>query len=268
MKCQHCGEPLKPGAKYCGNCGAPVEGQNFEAAAALAEGGGMLIGSAARKARLEADYSGQTIISPRAYNAILVGTVLWGLLINAILCVTVGNVYRFINPWLFLLLYIVVAFIGIKVATGSDKPIISFLGYNLIVIPFGLVISTLVDTVGGVQSTVVTNAFIYTLLITVGMLGASMAFPNLFSKLGGALFACLLGAILCEMILLLLGRAQGLMDWFVAGLFSLYIGYDIHRSQQYAMTVDNAVDCALDLYLDIANLFIRLVRILSRSRRN
>ena len=47
----------------------------------------------------------------------------------------------------------------------------------------------------------------------------------------------------------------------VAALFSLYIGYDFYRSQQFAKTVDNAVDCALDIYLDIVNLFLALLRI-------
>jgi FtsH-binding integral membrane protein len=50
-------------------------------------------------------------------------------------------------------------------------------------------------------------------------------------------------------------------------MFCLYIGYDVHRSQQFAKTLDNAVDCALDIYLDIANLFLRLLRLLSRKNK-
>ena len=59
---------------------------------------------------------------------------------------------------------------------------------------------------------------------------------------------------------------QVVTDWIAAGLFSLYIGYDIYRSQQFAKTVDNAVDCALDIYLDVANLFIRLLQILGHRK--
>ena len=51
----------------------------------------------------------------------------------------------------------------------------------------------------------------------------------------------------------------------MAGVFSLYIGFDVWRSQQFPKTVDNAVDCALDIYLDLANLFIRLLSILARK---
>ena len=56
-------------------------------------------------------------------------------------------------------------------------------------------------------------------------------------------------------------------DVVVAGIFALYIGFDIYRSQQFEKTVDNAVDCALDIYLDIANLFIRLLSIIAKSKR-
>ncbi|MCR5192464.1 MAG: Bax inhibitor-1 family protein, partial [Bacteroidales bacterium] len=47
-------------------------------------------------------------------------------------------------------------------------------------------------------------------------------------------------------------------------LFSGYIGYDVAKSQAYPKTLDNAVDSALDIYLDIINLFIRLLSILGR----
>ena len=53
-----------------------------------------------------------------------------------------------------------------------------------------------------------------------------------------------------------------------AGIFSLYIGYDYQRAQFYPPTVDNAVDCALDIYLDIINLFLDILRILARSSRD
>jgi FtsH-binding integral membrane protein len=60
---------------------------------------------------------------------------------------------------------------------------------------------------------------------------------------------------------------QAVTCWIAAALFSLYIGYDIYRSQNYPKTLDNAVDSALDIYMDMANLFIRLLQILGNSRR-
>ena len=102
------------------------------------------------------------------------------------------------------------------------------------------------------------------LLIAVGMMACVMIAPNFFSKLGGALSMVLIGMVVCEIVLLILGVKQVWIDWIVAAIFTLYIGYDIHRSQQYPKTLDNAVDSALDIYMDIANLFIRILSIMGK----
>ena len=96
--------------------------------------------------------------------------------------------------------------------------------------------------------------------------GMALAFPNLFQKLGGALLGVLFGLVLCEIVLLILGRDQIITAWVAAALFSLYIGFDVYRSQQFPKTVDNAVDCALDIYMDIANLFLRILQILGKRK--
>jgi FtsH-binding integral membrane protein len=56
--------------------------------------------------------------------------------------------------------------------------------------------------------------------------------------------------------------AYTLVTWIGAAIFALYIGYDYWRAQQFPKTLDNAIDCSLDIYLDIINLFIRILRIL------
>ncbi len=270
MLCPYCRTEVKDGVRFCPECGATL---NYAAVQkeqgeriAMATEGGMMLGAAARKARLSAVVSEDQLIGTRAYNGVIMGVLLWGLLVNVLLCFTVGSVYRYISPGLFLVLYIALAIGGIVLAGKSQKPLISFLGYNMVVVPFGLVISTLVDAYGGPYTDLVTDAFFYTMLISLGMTGAALAFPNLFAKLGGALLGVLTGLVLCELVLLLLGRYQAVTDWIAAGLFSLYIGYDLYRSQQFPKTVDNAVDCALDIYLDIANLFIRILSILAKKR--
>ena len=273
MRCPYCNSEIKDGAKFCTECGATLsaaaaqqQGERIEIPTKQLAQSGLMLGAAARKARLEAFVSEDKIISDRAYNGIMMGVLVWGLLINVLLCYTVRDVYDYIHPILFLVLYIALAFGGIFLAAKSDKPLLSFLGYNMVVIPFGLVISTMVEAYGGVDSEIVTYAFLYTLVITLGMTGAALAFPKFFSKIGGALGGVLIGLLLCEVLLLIFRVEQSAVDWIVAGVFSLYIGYDIYRSQQFAKTVDNAVDCALDIYLDIANLFIRILSILSKRK--
>ena len=269
MRCPYCGSEVKDGSKFCTECGATLNYsavQQQNQSRQIATNGGVLLGAAARKARLTQAVSEDQLVSPRVYNGILLGVLLWGLLVNVLLCYTVGDVYQYINPIAFSIGYLVLAFAGVIIAAKSQKPWVSFLGYNMVVVPFGLVISSLVaayaEIPGGTE--IVRDAFLYTMIIAVGMTGAALAFPNFFSKIGGALLGCLFGMLLLEIVLLILGKDQAAVDWVVAGLFSLYIGYDVWRSQQFPKTVDNAVDCALDIYLDLANLFIRLLSILAK----
>ena len=63
-------------------------------------------------------------------------------------------------------------------------------------------------------------------------------------------------------MLLLLGVDQIVTAWIGAVVFSVYIAYDFHRAQAFPKTLDNAVDSALDIYLDIINLFLKILRIL------
>ena len=269
MRCPYCRSEVKDGSKFCTECGATLNYaavQQQNQTRQIATNGGVLLGAAARKARLTQVVSEDQIVSGRAYNGILLGVLLWGLLVNVLLCYTVGDVYQYINPIAFSIGYLVLAFAGVIIAAKSQKPWVSFLGYNMVVVPFGLVISSLVaayaEVPGGTE--IVRDAFLYTMIIAVGMTGAALAFPNFFSKIGGALLGCLFGVLLLEIVLLIFGKDQAAVDWVVAGLFSLYIGYDVWRSQQFPKTVDNAVDCALDIYLDLANLFIRLLAILAK----
>ena len=269
MKCPNCHAAVPDGATYCENCGTILTadraaGKNRQGLRLA--GGTAALGRAARLARLNRSYDESELIGARAYNAILVGVLLWGLLVNVLLCTYVGDVYRYIGEVPFFILYLVLAIGGIVLSSRSDNPLLSFLGYNMVVVPLGLVISTAVSVYGGISASVVRDAFLYTMLITAGMIGAVLAFPQLFEKLGGALLGLLIGLVICEVLLLLFRVRQGVTNWIAAGLFSLYIGYDIYRSQQFAKTVDNAVDSALDIYLDIANLFLRLLSIMGKRK--
>ncbi len=268
--CPYCGTENEEGSKYCAECGAPIASVSRarrEDDVAMVGNSGLMLGQAARQARLEAVWEEDQLIGARAYNGVLLGVLLWGFLINVLLCVYVGDVTRYIPSGVFLIGYLVCAIVGTVIAGRSHKPLVSFLGYNLVVLPFGLAIAAAVTAYGGVDSAAVKDAFLYTMLISLGMGAAALAFPSLFDKLGGALLGVLIGAVICELLLLIFRVEQSVTDWIVAGMFCLYIGYDVHRSQQFAKTLDNAVDCALDIYLDIANLFLRLLRLLSRKNK-
>ena len=136
----------------------------------------------------------------------------------------------------------------------------------LIVLPVGLVVSISVYYYGGLSSPVVYQAFVLTACIAVIMTVLSGIFPDFFAKLGGMLLASLFAIIIGSALCMFLGWSTYYLSIFAAAIFSLYIGYDMYRAQRYPKTADNAVDCAVDIYLDIINLFLRLLRILGRRR--
>jgi FtsH-binding integral membrane protein len=90
-------------------------------------------------------------------------------------------------------------------------------------------------------------------------------FPAFFKRIAGALTIALLCVIVVELIAtFFLHKQYGIIDWIVVVIFCGYIGYDWGRANSIPPTIDNAIDSAASLYLDIINLFLRILRILGR----
>jgi hypothetical protein len=270
MKCPNCQTENENNAARCVSCGRDLrDAERATAGLKAVTAGGIVIGKKQREARIKEVVDPSAIISARAYNGVICGVLLWGLLINYILCWKVGsftNIFPNMSPLAFLIAYVAVAIIGMVMTVKAQNPVISFIGYNLVVIPFGIAIATAVEAYGGISSSVVTLAFLYTVLIAVAILATVVMFPQLFEKIGGALGAVLVGLIVCEIVLLIFRVNQQVTCWIAAALFSLYLGFDIYRSQQYPKTIKNAVASALDIYLDLANIFLRLLEIMGKNK--
>lgn len=226
---------------------------------------GGILGSA-RTERLKKVVSEDKIVSTRTYNLVMGGVVLYGLIANAILCNFGDDIVAMgLNPIVILIGYIVLSIAGIAISRKSNNAFVSFLGYNLVCLPLGLVISICVEAYGGISSRPVQMAFIYTVAITLIMTLAAIAFPKFFEKIGKVLFISLIAVAIVGIVSIFVAGLGYIYSLLVAVLFSFYIGYDFYRSQQFAKSIDNAVDCALDIYLDIANLFLALLRIFGRD---
>lgn len=159
-----------------------------------------------------------------------------------------------------IVLGLIVPIIGIMIGVKSDNPVISFIGYNMVCLPFGVILSPIVNHY---SPQLIQNAFMATCCVTVTMMCLAMIYPGFFSRLGGVLFSALIGLLVVRVMQLFIPSLahMKLFDWIGAGIFSLYIGYDWYRATSIPKTLDNAVDVALDLYLDIINLFLNLLRI-------
>lgn len=225
------------------------------------------ISGEARAARLAQVVDEDKIVSARVYNLVLCATVLYGLVVNALLCRAdvILFVFSRISYRAFLIIYLICAFAGVFISRRSRNALVSFLGYNLIVLPVGLLVAATV-IMGGYNYSVVGHAFITTAGVTVIMTTAGLLFPQFFEKIGSVLFFGLLGVLLTAILSRFIPGISMGVTMVSAGLFSLYIGFDVYRSQQFPRTIDNAVDCAVDIYLDIINLFLNLLRIFGKSK--
>jgi FtsH-binding integral membrane protein len=214
-------------------------------------------------------HSDGQILSPNIYNLAIGMTLGWGFFANYLIVKTVPveTLYA-INPILFFLGFFGCAMGGVYIFNKSDKPAISFLGYNLVVLPFGLVVAMAVGMYTGpryeglVLETIQTTGF-----VTLAMMILGSMFPAFFQKIVGALTVALFAVILVEFIGgFFFGWSHGATDWIVVLIFCGYIGYDWGRANAIPKTLDNAIDSAAALYMDIINLFLRLLRILGRRR--
>jgi len=172
--------------------------------------------------------------------------------------------------WLLVIGTLVASIAGIVIALKSDNPVFSFLGYMLLAIPYGLLL-------GPVVAMYTTASVFKILLVTTGMvvgLGVIGAvWPRSLESWGAWLFGALLILLFGSLITVIAGAfgvpvqgAMRLWDWVGVGLFSAYVIFDLNRAMRVERTHDNAIDCAVAVYLDFANLFIRLLSLFGHRK--
>ena len=205
------------------------------------------------------------IISESKYNAIIGLVLCWGFFVNWLLVVNIDPLMlRKINIWVFLIAYFASCFYGVYLFRKSSDPLVSFIGYNFVVVPFGLVVNMVVARY---NPALVIDAIKVTSLVTITMMALGSAFPAFFRKIYGALTIALFAVLIIELFqIFILQMHQTWIDWTIAVLFCGYIGYDWGRANQIPKTLDNAVDSAAMLYMDIINLFLRILRIMGSRK--
>ena len=203
-------------------------------------------------------------ISAKLYNTILGLCVFYGLLINVLIVFFMRDEIANMNYILIIVGYFVSILIGSRMSRTSSNPFISFIGYNLICAPMGIMLTLILGTY---TADIIVVAFLLTAIISLLITVSAAIFPEMFAQLGKALFVSLIISIIVEIVaILILGLPTMLIDIVVVVIFTLYLGYDISRAQMYPKTVDNAIDSAVDIYMDLINLFIRIIRIAYSSK--
>lgn len=146
----------------------------------------------------------------------------------------------------------------------SKSALISFTGFNLVVIPFGAILGPVLAQYELAQPGIVSEAAMLTGMVAGIMALSGLFFPNFYRSIGGALFGALLALVIVSVASLFIPALMNftVIHYAAAGLFALYIGYDMWRASEIPATLDNAVDVSISLYLDIINLFLWILRIL------
>lgn len=214
-------------------------------------------------------HEGETEISERAFNLIIGGMLLWGFLLNyltvALFADQAIRLVMSMNPFVFLIAYLVLVIAGNAMVVKGGAAM-SFIGYTLIAAPIGIVLCV---SIQGVPVNTVKSAVLVTAIVSLSFMIAGTLFTNFFLSLGRVLCFSLLFMIVGSLIsMLLFGRHGGMVyEWIGTAIFSLFIGYDWARANTCTRTANNAIDLAAALYLDIVNLFLRLLQMMSRNKK-
>ena len=197
-------------------------------------------------------------ISASLYNFIIGAVLLWGFFLTGVIQHQCANIQF---GWPLMIGYFVSSLAGFALSRSSN-PLLSLLGYHLVVVPTGVMLGPFVNRL---SPQVLQNTLFLTGGVTAGMMACGTVFPAFFAKIGRALFFSLLALVVVSLVqMFFFPRGYTIVDYCAAGIFSLYIAYDYARAQTIPKTLDNAVDVCIALYLDVINLFIRLASILSR----
>ena len=213
---------------------------------------------------------GEKTYSRNMFNLFIGLMLIWGFVIDIIICAALYNYMPQVvnNAPLMLGICIgglVVMIIGIIINVKSDNPIVSFIGYTVCVIPMGIIVATIIYRyeVGSVVM-----IFLVTLIVSLIMTIIATAVPQFFRGIGRGLFIGLLISVIADCVLVFVfGQNLTVIDWVLAIIFCGYIGYDWVKAQDRPPTLDNAIDSACALYLDIVNLFVRLLEIFGKAKR-
>ena len=203
-----------------------------------------------------------TYVERNVYNLIIGLTLIWGVAINILMSIFLKEQILSINYLVVLAVYLIGSIVCILIVNKSDNPAISFLGYTGLSTSMGLLITYYVSffEVGDVMQAFITTGIVVLIMTTLGSL-----YPKFFISIIHVLSIAFFSIFIIEVIsILFFGIHPSIFDWIFCFIFCGYIGYDWAKSQQYYSSVDNAIDSAADIYIDVINLFVRILSIIGR----
>ena len=205
-------------------------------------------------------------LSPSGYNVASGVHLLAGLLITFVLALRIPyvlpQVYS-VHPVVFSIGFLVLGLVGGMIAAKGNY-VLSLVGYGMNILAFAILLSMVTMLY---PANYILLAAVLTTVVVLTMTVAAVVFPNAFLSMGKTIFIALIGLVIAEFVTMLMGMFYPNIFAIIGiFIFSLYVGYDWARGQQYPSTASYACFTALQLYMDIINIFIRILRLLSKRR--
>lgn len=210
------------------------------------------------------DMESEDGISRSMYNLSIGLTVAFGCIINALVArLLTGQLLR-LNPIVLLIVYFAGTIASQIVINKTEKPAVAFLGFIGLALAMSL---TLTFIVAYYSDATVERAMWITAAITAAMTLASTLLPRVFLSMGKVLGMTLLLVIIANVVVLLFFRnLAAVFDYVFIAIFAGYIGFDWARAQNRPATIVNAIRSAAAIYVDVLNIFIRILAIIGRKR--
>ena len=143
---------------------------------------------------------------------------------------------------------------------AKQKVGLSVAGYALFSLTFGFTIAMALQRY---ELGTIYYAFGITACLSGIFLVAGVVFPEFFARIGRVLVLSLLAVVLVELVATIFFHAnQTIFDYIVVIIFCGLLGYDSYKLAADEPTVPNAVYNASQIYVDIANILIRVLDIL------
>ena len=190
----------------------------------------------------------------------------------SLLVIGLEYTYCLNNPWIieslnfaFVIACYVVPFAGIIIMAlaGREHLGLMVVGYCMVTLTLGFLMAIVLTeyTAASIQ-----RAILITAIIAISFATLGFAWPQLFRRIFPICMVALGIMIIIELVMMFLGIPSGWNDWVVIVIFCGLIGYDFYQAATDEPTVDNAIWYACEIYLDLINIFLRVLNITGRSR--
>lgn len=201
-------------------------------------------------------------LSDRAFYFLIGAALLFGFFVNALEVMFLTDFFLSWNPTVFLIVYLVMVIVGCIMSVWSRNPVISFIGYCMVVLPLGAVLSIYLPAF---TYKTITSAFLVTTFLSLFMIILALVYPRVFNSIFALLGIAVLVALIYQIVAIFTGFGNNTwVDWLIVLLFSAYVGFDVSLARVRPRTVNNAVASACAIYMDLIYVFIRLVAIFGR----